>query len=1139
MNSRLPRHFQYLGIAAALVCCGLLNAGAAEYFVAPQGDDVGDGLAWQTAFRTVQRGVDALAAGDTLTVAPGEYSEAVSRADLGSSDAATTIRALIPGTVRLRGDVATPEFKPVKGYRFIYSAEFDQPAQAVNELDTLSILEQEPSLSQLEVTPGAMHYDAEARKLYISTTDLQPPGTHRYSVSVLEGSGLRLDRPKRVTVEGIAFSGFNNRDRLVSTLTGSVSYIEAVRWGLLLERASQCVIRNCLASFNGGGLGIFSSEKAGGNEIAFSEAFANYSRFSAEGGNIHISYGNNDVVRDCVAYLGKRGGIRIYNQAFGPVLIERCLGWGNTGANISMKGGSMDKFGLATHSVALGKSSINTRVVSSLGLEVRRHAGTSEEENNEASENSIRVSREKNLRFEEEFADPANMDFRLQPKSRFRGAGAGGIDLGPHPYRADVFYVSPSGDDKADGLSVKTAWKSIGRAVRGLEGGHTLYVLPGKYTGDSTLRTVGELPVRICGRGETPAVFEGVLRIEGDGKVEISRLQFNKEVKADSVPSVTFKGCHFSGKPSGLSVRKGLSLRVENCAFSGFSKAGILLQGAGEIFLSSNIFDNQEGFAIETDDQARVVFSDYHSYRNGDKAWNPQAGESLLSAERHSRVFTPEWRREDGILRLANELDFVGAGALGRPQGPFRAPNTQIYSVTAPSVHSLSDTTANIEWTGSLPGTYELEWKTANGPVQKARIYSRRFCNYSLCDLQPDTEYSFRIRSIDAAESLEEKGMRVVAPRIPEPIRFRTAARPMPPKTYYVKAGGDDALDGLSPEAAWKTISHAASRVGPGDAVLIGDGVYKESVVIRATGTPQAPITFKAAPGARPVMDGDMRKLTTAFRLDGKKHVVVDGLSLVQFNCEGIAPEDNESGVFQIDRSSHVEIRRCFLDGRGKGYSAWFLAARNSDHVTVNNCVMVRCFNAVFLNHCADALIENCVFLRPQIAAVYVWNNPDEKLTFRRNILTDGNLNKATARMFNMNYLASLIEEANCYWMRLPAEQRMLYVGEVPKGGPAPDERGSISIAQYQKFYGKGGSLTLDPGFAVLNHLPPKKGKTDPRALAFDRLMDETEVPLDFEDLLATQPDVAQGGIGLDPAAFQDFPLKRMPLETAMGEPIK
>jgi len=53
-----------------------------------------------------------------------------------------------------------------------------------------------------------------------------------------------------------------------------------------------------------------------------------------------------------------------------------------------------------------------------------------------------------------------------------------------------------------------------------------------------------------------------------------------------------------------------------------------------------------------------------------------------------------------------------------------------------------------------------------------------------------------------------------------------------------------------SAEQPLKTIGSAAARVKPGDTVSIHAGVYRESVVVEASGTADAPIRFEAAPAA-------------------------------------------------------------------------------------------------------------------------------------------------------------------------------------------------------------------------------------------------------------------------------------------------
>lgn len=54
----------------------------------------------------------------------------------------------------------------------------------------------------------------------------------------------------------------------------------------------------------------------------------------------------------------------------------------------------------------------------------------------------------------------------------------------------------------------------------------------------------------------------------------------------------------------------------------------------------------------------------------------------------------------------------------------------------------------------------------------------------------------------------------------------------------------------------WKTVRHAAEQVAAGDRVIIHDGVYREAVVVKASGSEGSPIVFETAPGAHVVLTG-------------------------------------------------------------------------------------------------------------------------------------------------------------------------------------------------------------------------------------------------------------------------------------------
>jgi hypothetical protein len=119
-------------IALSLVLSALLGLpigtlGATEFFVSTKGNDSHAGTERATAFLTVQKGVDALQPGDTVTILPGEYLESVYRNGLGNAEKETVIRAEIAGTVLLRGDVPAPEFQLRRGSQFTYEANVTKP----------------------------------------------------------------------------------------------------------------------------------------------------------------------------------------------------------------------------------------------------------------------------------------------------------------------------------------------------------------------------------------------------------------------------------------------------------------------------------------------------------------------------------------------------------------------------------------------------------------------------------------------------------------------------------------------------------------------------------------------------------------------------------------------------------------------------------------------------------------------------------------------------------------------------------------------------------------------------------------------------------------------------------------------------
>jgi parallel beta-helix repeat protein len=78
------------------------------------------------------------------------------------------------------------------------------------------------------------------------------------------------------------------------------------------------------------------------------------------------------------------------------------------------------------------------------------------------------------------------------------------------------------------------------------------------------------------------------------------------------------------------------------------------------------------------------------------------------------------------------------------------------------------------------------------------------------------------------------------------------------PATYEVSQRHPQASD-EGPgtiERPWKTLSHAAAMVVAGDTVNVGDGIYRDRVVINKDGAAKSPIRFQSTPGAHVVLTG-------------------------------------------------------------------------------------------------------------------------------------------------------------------------------------------------------------------------------------------------------------------------------------------
>uniref|UniRef100_UPI0035684F96 hypothetical protein n=1 Tax=Roseovarius sp. TaxID=1486281 RepID=UPI0035684F96 len=739
-------------------------------------------------------------------------------------------------------------------------------------------------------------------------------------------------------------------------------------------------------------------------------------------------------------------------------------------------------------------------------------------------ETTIVLKNEKNLDLYAEFADPDHHDYRLQATSRFRGAMSDGGDRGPFPFREEVYFVGPQGDDSADGLSVEQAWGSLEHALAELKAGDTLYLLPGEY--DKAVRAslagADDAPIKLRGRGKKPVLVSGDVILDGSAHVHLERLHLSGQVRFLGARDIRIEQSTFFGHGTALRLDGSTDVRVTHSVFTGFDEAAISASGGSGLFLSGNLYDNADGVAVDVDRAGAIRYSEYNSYRSTAWAWRVGGGVCSLqdgrdSFDRHSRELVPEFEVSQRRPELKNPTLFAAGGPLARPYGPYHETprSSELKLVSEPAVHSVSATTANIEWNVSLPATTHFSWGPTPEVENDVEFPALFFANYSLTGLKPDTTYYFRIDSLSIPNNVDINLDPV--PVNGEVISFTTLPADREPQTYYVSVDGDDAHSGTSPEQAWRTIQHAADRVAVGDTVLIGEGTYRELVRIRATGAEGQTINFRNAPGEKVVIDGDERSVNQAFSIAAKSHLHFDGLYFRQINAQGaFATSPNarwdswqggDHGDFNIYRSQNITISRSLSDGRGNG-KARNVSAHEVENLLLSNLVAINKFGgAVRATNAPGLRLEHSVFVRPQIATVHIRNADDEVSTLENNIFTDMLKKKSDQNigLFTVDRSTKAHRQINnLYFIRsfAPEDRALLY------GGATASDRPDVFIDPQ---FG-------DPVFAGALELIDDGRKTE----FMPDLMTHSYLDYTFEHFFPTDAGIVAHGVGLQPDQFVD-----------------
>jgi Right handed beta helix region len=159
-----------------------------------------------------------------------------------------------------------------------------------------------------------------------------------------------------------------------------------------------------------------------------------------------------------------------------------------------------------------------------------------------------------------------------------------------------------------------------------------------------------------------------------------------------------------------------------------------------------------------------------------------------------------------------------------------------------------------------------------------------------------------------------------------------TAAETSPEKGLYVSPNGSDKNPG-SKQKPFKTIQKAADSAKPGTVVYVRKGIYKEQVVIRKSGTKNAPIILKSYNKEKAVLDGTSLKANWDHQglisIHNKSYITIAGFEVRNYKTRneelvpiGISVSGSGKGIRILQ--NHVQhIETAHENGNAHGIAVY------------------------------------------------------------------------------------------------------------------------------------------------------------------------------------------------------------------------
>jgi len=994
-------------------------------YVSPRGDDKNNGLSQRKPFRTISAAAKAVKPGDLVLVSGGTYFEHVHLLNPGTAEHPIVFRAAPGETALVTFGRKPTNWQKVKGTRFTYSTRYPTIPNYVWEDRRVIRYVGVNDTTTLEEMPGSFLYDEKRQILSVHPLrGLSPEDAVIVVVDYAAPSGAGAAPGKRGyaydkgfwprapynRVEGfmIAYQPIGIQHRADNCEAWGNTVYGSGGSGVTIYQGKGCVMANNVCYRNGrcgvhvGGhaenilvLGNLSWDNGQMGPLKHSGSGGHPHNMALYGGATDVSFIGNTVIAEPGQRLWR------YKSAKGKVV---------TTGNVLVGGSGYVNWG--AHSLYADNTVVG-------GVWRIRHGKRpivtpeSAKQFNSEAHGNLYLKDARAIR-EAGFADPVRHDYRLRKDSPHLGKGR-------FPEAAPLRYVSPDGNDNADGQTPKAAWRTLGKAASSALPGETVYAMPGVYSESITISVKGtaEKPIafktyargRVVleggGRKECGILLKGALHTSLDGFIVKGFTR--SAVRIESGEDIELVDNVLDGAEVGIKVQGARNLTLVNNTLCKCRRALEAEKVEGSLVLRNNLFADMTEARMSLDSAtAHRVISERNAF-SGPKAkaqlnaWQKRVHEAHPSLAAKVDLSTPDY-----LLPVVHRLNFAGLGH--KPIGAREAAaDTSPIPIEDFRAVSLAPDSAVVSW--RTPCDYpnaRVSWALPDGKEKNISVVQDFMLKQTtltarLTGLKPGTRcrVKLQVQGRDGRTGQRE-------------LTFETPTSIRAPSTLYVSPGGDDGNDGRDPKRALKTLSAPAFAACPGDTILVGPGVYPETMTLQCGGiSKERRLTVRSVEPGKAIIDqGELR--SSAIVVADVKHVTIAG-----FRIRGLVYSSIRRAVRVSNTEDLVFANNIFATKKGRGVSSCLLGASRCRDVVLRDNLFQKGFTNVSMGNCDRVTVDHNTFYGGGVTALSLHGNNDAHWRITSNIFVDVIASaKVNAAINVMRPSKNVVCDHNLYWRK-------------------------------------------------------------------------------------------------------------------------